>query len=475
MILVCVLDGLRPDLLTRERMPFLAALADEDSVCRPMFSSFPSSTRVSASTMATGCYPAKHGMVDNSIWLEGILGGRVVGDDWETIALSMKRISEPVLSAPSVATLLHRHGFSVATLGAGSTGTTHLVDPACAGPVVHWTSAWPRHVLRGVVKELGGFPSKDSSGLAKSEYVLEAAIRYVLPVHRPDVLIIWLTEPDDSFHLHGLSSERTVENMRTLDELIRRFLASLESLVGDASLTSLFLSDHGMSTVVGVVDVAAELEKAGFAPGSRIHLAANSIWCPGKQHAAVLGLADFLRDQAWIGALCGKESYVNELPWLIPNSAVFAAHPRAADLMFSFSWDRESAAGGVPGRITGSGETVADHGTASPYDMKGFLLARGAGVIAGARPALPTGLVDIAPTILHMLGVPPPENMDGRVLTELLRSTHAESWEHTHPTLRFGDAFGGDCPVQEVALQIVGTTAYLEHAGFLQQNAEGEA
>ncbi|MFM7315485.1 MAG: alkaline phosphatase family protein [Isosphaeraceae bacterium] len=50
------------------------------------------------------------------------------------------------------------------------------------------------------------------------------------------------------------------------------------------------------------------------------------------------------------------------------------------------------------------------------------------GMIVGTGPAFEPGsvphnasLLDIAPTVLHLLGVPVPEDMDGRVLTELLR------------------------------------------------------
>jgi len=50
------------------------------------------------------------------------------------------------------------------------------------------------------------------------------------------------------------------------------------------------------------------------------------------------------------------------------------------------------------------------------------------GMIVGVGPAFEHGaspngacLLDIAPTILHLLGVPVPDDMDGRVLTELLK------------------------------------------------------
>jgi predicted AlkP superfamily phosphohydrolase/phosphomutase len=58
------------------------------------------------------------------------------------------------------------------------------------------------------------------------------------------------------------------------------------------------------------------------------------------------------------------------------------------------------------------------------------------GMIVGVGPAFENGaspdgacLLDIAPTILHLLGVPVPDDMDGRVLTELLKPEFRNSMQ----------------------------------------------
>ncbi len=57
-------------------------------------------------------------------------------------------------------------------------------------------------------------------------------------------------------------------------------------------------------------------------------------------------------------------------------------------------------------------------GPTGDHRMEGVLIASGAGVKPGATLE-PANLLDIAPTILHLLGVPVPSDMDGRVLSEL--------------------------------------------------------
>ena len=58
-------------------------------------------------------------------------------------------------------------------------------------------------------------------------------------------------------------------------------------------------------------------------------------------------------------------------------------------------------------------------GPTGDHRMEGILIASGPGFQAGNVPAN-AGLLDIAPTVLHLLGVPVPDDMDGRVLTEIL-------------------------------------------------------
>ncbi len=59
-------------------------------------------------------------------------------------------------------------------------------------------------------------------------------------------------------------------------------------------------------------------------------------------------------------------------------------------------------------------------GPTGDHRMEGMIVGTGPAFEPGAVPQN-ASLLDIAPTVLHLLGVPVPEDMDGRVLTELLR------------------------------------------------------
>jgi hypothetical protein len=57
-------------------------------------------------------------------------------------------------------------------------------------------------------------------------------------------------------------------------------------------------------------------------------------------------------------------------------------------------------------------------GQSGKHQLDGVLIASGGPILRGAK--LSASVRDIAPTILALLGLPVPRDMDGRVLTELL-------------------------------------------------------
>lgn len=61
----------------------------------------------------------------------------------------------------------------------------------------------------------------------------------------------------------------------------------------------------------------------------------------------------------------------------------------------------------------------AAFGPSGDHRMEGILVACGPALRAGSPPRQ-ADLLDLAPTVLHLLGVPVPTDMDGRILTELL-------------------------------------------------------
>jgi arylsulfatase A-like enzyme len=65
------------------------------------------------------------------------------------------------------------------------------------------------------------------------------------------------------------------------------------------------------------------------------------------------------------------------------------------------------------------------HASLSKFDMRNTLVAAGPDFRRGMVNDLPSGNLDVAPTILWILGIKPPSPLDGRVLHEALVDSRA--------------------------------------------------
>jgi arylsulfatase A-like enzyme len=83
-------------------------------------------------------------------------------------------------------------------------------------------------------------------------------------------------------------------------------------------------------------------------------------------------------------------------------------------------------------------------GKSGSHRDNGIFLAEGPGVRSGLTVD-GAHIMDVAPTILHVLGVPVPADMDGRVLVDVLEGEAAEG-------VAIGAAVA-DIPVQEAGLE----------------------
>ena len=107
------------------------------------------------------------------------------------------------------------------------------------------------------------------------------------------------------------------------------------------------------------------------------------------------------------------------LPGTLSRALIHWDHPRAADILVSADWTRDTNEHGLAGTTSQGG--VAGHGSASPFDVHATLIAVGPDFRQGLVTDLPTANVDLAPTLLHLLGLGAPRTMQGRALVEALR------------------------------------------------------
>ncbi len=164
-------------------------------------------------------------------------------------------------------------------------------------------------------------------------------------------------------------------------------------------------------------------------PADAIVIAANGgseyFYVPTHDAKVVQSLVTALQERVVYGAIFARSEYTlrGTLP-LGEIRAENAASPALPDLVVSFAWNEDAAAGGsagLPGTEYASAQRYRGmHGSFSPRDVHNTLIAAGPHFKVGFSDALPSGNVDVAPTVAALLGL----NFaaaDGRVLHESLR------------------------------------------------------
>ncbi len=111
LVIVFVVDGLRPDSITAEDTPTLFRLRAEGVSFADSHAVFPTVTRVNAAALSTGTQPGTNGLLGNQLYLPAVDPRRAVdtGNYRNLLALD-QATGGRLLMAPTLAERLHARG-----------------------------------------------------------------------------------------------------------------------------------------------------------------------------------------------------------------------------------------------------------------------------------------------------------------------------------------------------------------------------
>jgi predicted AlkP superfamily pyrophosphatase or phosphodiesterase len=172
-----------------------------------------------------------------------------------------------------------------------------------------------------------------------------------------------------------------------------------------------------------------------FLPRGAFVVATNGgsdyLYQPDHDPDRIRNAVRFLQSHEEYGAIFVDDRY-GDIPGTLPLSRVQLenAEGRNPDIVVGYSFDENAMIQGFPGiEFEGvSGYTSHGmHGSFSPRDVHNTLIASGPDFAEHFVDTLPSGNVDVAPTVAPILGIAMPQ-ADGRILREGLRgSAHADS------------------------------------------------
>ena len=473
-VLIIGIDGLQPSQVTPGLMPNLSALAARGVSFANHHSVFPTVTRVNSASMVTGRQPGGHGLAANTLLVREYDPHRVI----QALRPDLDRVMEAtggVLLAPTLSELLATAGLEFISVNAGSSGNAFVQNPhpdGGGGATIHPEFTIPASLGTEVDARFGGWPPKRRPDLARISHAMKIYRSVVFSDNRPDVALFWSSEPDSSQHASGVGSEMANRALRHVDAELGILFEELQRTGQDADTNVIVVSDHGYSTVSETVPVESVLREAGFPTVERpggVAVAANGgavlFYAHNRERETADRLAAWLMSQPWCGPVVASEA-VGPIEGALSAGVVGSEGPRAPDLAVSLSWTSEENEAGVPGHAycAGAAPGLGMHGSMSVHEMRCTLVAAGPGFRRAMVSDLPSGNVDVAPTVLRLLGLETPPSSEGRVLTEAMSggvqvAAHSsETREHTAArTLPCGGYS------QRISVSRVGGTAYVNY------------
>ena len=438
-ILIVVFDGLQPAQITPELMPNLAEFAGGGVTFANHHPVFPTVTRVNVSSIVTGCLPGRHGLAGNTFLCRDFDPHRVI-PAMEPTLQAIAEATGKTLLVPTLADILGRHGLEYVAIGTGTSGNAYQQNPNAAtsgGATIHPDFALPRSLYAELEARFGVWPGQDLPNTARLTHARRILTEYVLAERNPAVALLWSSEPDKTQHEDGVGTGRANQALHDADAEFGALMDWLEQ-TGRAAITDVFVaSDHGYSTISRVIPVEAMLRDAGFAAVDRpggVAVAANGgsalFYVHDGDAEAAARLAGWLTEQDWCGPLFASER-VGQPMGTLPASLIGCDGPRSPDLIMSFPWNSAPNPAGYDGQAFATGGTPGQgqHGSMSRHELRNVGLARGPSLRRGAVIESATGNIDIAPTILHLLGIEGGNAMDGRALQEALAGNESVSPE----------------------------------------------
>jgi hypothetical protein len=215
-VLIVFFDGLRPDYITPEAMPNLYAFKKQGSFGKQHHSIFPTVTRVNSSGYSTGSYPAKTGILGNTVYFpevdktKGLNTGEAADLNRINVATKGK-----LLTTISLGEVLKANGKHMMVFSSGSTGQALLQNHTVSGgAVVNPSMILPESFKDTVVNAIGAIPEHAKPNSAQHKWVTDALLKFGLIPNGPTVSAIWFSDPDGTAHADGIGTATAMASIK---------------------------------------------------------------------------------------------------------------------------------------------------------------------------------------------------------------------------------------------------------------------
>lgn len=390
-VVVVLFDGFSPFMMDGVTTPNFDRLAKEGTSSRHLVPAFPTLSMVNHTTFQTGCWPEHHGIVSNEFFDPefGAYGTKMDRADavWRTGC-------EPIWQAAE------RQGKKAAVfnfVGRWSSKT------GAQASLINEEVPWAEHESDDVI-------------ISKAIATLNDTSK-----NRPRLVALYFDYPDAVAHGDGVHGEKTKAVVAKADAVIGKLLSALDSLPKERQATLVVGADHGMTKVETVINVGKLRIKHHFE--ADVAYGAGSVMLylkPGQNKARIIAA---LKQYHKTFEVYEKGHF--------PAYAHIGNGPRIGDILlitrppFVFDGPEDMKPEFAKAEENVSGPVIYEpkkkwlnskHGYKPDVEaMHAIFYAWGPG-IAKSKVLPRVEMIDVAPTVLHLLDLKPGLGTDGKAI-----------------------------------------------------------
>jgi len=474
-VVVVVWDGMRPDFVSEQNTPALWKLAQRGVIFRNHHSIYPSATIVNGTAINTGVYANRSGILANHDYRPAINPRSSIDVENARVIRKGDELSGgKYIAVQTIAEIIHNGGGKTAIATAKTVGLLfdRHAESRSEQNIFAGESA-PAEAVTEIAKTLGAFPAATEPS-QRDVWTTKALTDFLWEKELPTFSLLWLSEPDDTEHKTAPGAPPAIAAIKSSDDNLARVLAALDRRNARSTTDIFVVSDHGFSTIARSIDVPKILRNAGFdavteltsePKNGQIMIVGNGgtvlFYVIGHDAAVTRRLVEFLQQTDFAGVLFSRLPM--EGTFTLEKAKIDNEH--APDVEMSFRWTGDKNQFGAEGMIDADWQRAAGkgtHATLSKFDMHNLLIAAGPDFRRAATDELPTGNVDLAPTVLRILGIESPAAMDGRILTEAMSTSETAPSQPAKETMETTKKFPEGTWRQHLQISRIGSTTYFD-------------
>lgn len=247
------------DLEYLKTLPSFSGLMEKAAMVKRVRSIYPTLTYPCHATMATGCYPAKHGIINNTFMQPGVKDSPWL---WYHDAYRVQDIIDAA----------HEKGLTTAAVGWPTMGRHQNLD-WIVGEIAHTSAKTEEefrrdYLLTGTTAELweqAGAPNIHWRTEQKCVAKFNArACCEIIRRYSPDLTLLHVAGPDNYRHKYGVFSDHIKEALDECELILSWLLDAIRDTGVEERFNLVITADHGQMNTVKMVSPNVLLREGGF-------------------------------------------------------------------------------------------------------------------------------------------------------------------------------------------------------------------